>query len=65
MVVDLTALRQILPGLPEADRELLKLRFVDDLTQAHICERIGRSQMQVSRLLTRILTGLREQLDDQ
>jgi RNA polymerase sigma-B factor len=64
-VVDLTALRQVLPGLPEADRLLLKLRFVDDLTQAQIGEHLGCSQMQVSRLLTRILTGLREQLGDQ
>jgi RNA polymerase sigma-B factor len=65
MVVDLTALRQILPQLPEADRRLLKLRFVDDLTQAQIGERIGCSQMHVSRLLTRILTRLRAQLEDQ
>lgn len=64
-VVDLTALRQILPELPEADRQLLKLRFVDDLTQSQIGERIGCSQMHVSRLLTRILTGLRRQLDDE
>ncbi|WP_042382133.1 SigB/SigF/SigG family RNA polymerase sigma factor [Streptacidiphilus melanogenes] len=64
-IVDLTALRQILPRLPEADRRLLKLRFVDDLTQAQIGERIGCSQMHVSRLLSRILTGLREQLEGQ
>jgi RNA polymerase sigma-B factor len=65
MVVDLTALRQVLPGLPEADRHLLKLRFVDDLTQAQIGERIGCSQMHVSRLLNRILTGLRRELEGQ
>ena len=65
LVVDLTALRQILPGLPDTDRHLLKLRFVDDLTQAQIGQQLGYSQMQVSRLLTRILTRLREQLADQ
>ena len=64
-VVDLTALRQILPELSEAERRLLKLRFVDDLTQAQIGERIGCSQMHVSRLLSRILAGLREQLESQ
>ncbi|WP_084729691.1 SigB/SigF/SigG family RNA polymerase sigma factor [Streptacidiphilus neutrinimicus] len=62
-IVDLTALRQILPGLPESDRRLLKLRFVDDLTQAQIGERIGCSQMHVSRLLSRILGRLRQQLE--
>jgi RNA polymerase sigma-B factor len=61
-VVDLTALHQILPGLPEADRRLLKLRFVDELTQSQIGERIGCSQMHVSRRLARILSGLREQM---
>ncbi|WP_215909645.1 SigB/SigF/SigG family RNA polymerase sigma factor [Streptacidiphilus fuscans] len=65
LVVDLTALHQILPGLPEADRFLLKLRFVDELTQAQIGERIGCSQMHVSRRLNRTLTDLREQLERQ
>lgn len=64
-VVDLTALRQLLPSLPDSDRRILRLRFVEDLTQAQIGERIGCSQMHVSRLLTRILTGLREQLQEQ
>ncbi|WP_037606184.1 SigB/SigF/SigG family RNA polymerase sigma factor [Streptacidiphilus rugosus] len=63
LVVDLTALRQILPGLPETDRRILKLRFVDDLTQAQIGEQLGYSQMHVSRLLNRILAGLRQQLE--
>nr|WP_236654521.1 SigB/SigF/SigG family RNA polymerase sigma factor [Streptacidiphilus anmyonensis] len=62
-IVDLTALRQILPRLPESDRRLLRLRFVEDLTQAQIGERIGCSQMHVSRLLSRVLSGLREELE--
>jgi len=35
------------------------MRFVDDLTQAEIADRIGISQMQVSRLLRRSLDRLR------
>ena len=45
---------------PSASRLILKLRFVDDLTQAEIAERIGVSQMHVSRLLRRSLSRLSE-----
>ncbi|WP_236653602.1 SigB/SigF/SigG family RNA polymerase sigma factor [Streptacidiphilus melanogenes] len=64
-IVDLTALRQILPTLPETDQRILALRFAEDLTQSEIGDRIGCSQMQVSRLLARILAELRAQLDDE
>ncbi len=45
--------------LTERDREILRLRFVDGLTQSEIASRIGISQMHVSRLLTRSLATLR------
>lgn len=45
--------------LPERERTVLRLRFVDDLTQTEIATRIGVSQMQVSRLLRRALEQLR------
>jgi len=41
------------------ERLILRMRFVDDLTQAEIADRIGISQMQVSRLLRRSLDRLR------
>jgi RNA polymerase sigma-B factor len=41
------------------ERTVLKLRFGDDLTQAEIGERIGVSQMQVSRLIRQALARLR------
>ncbi|MFE5733229.1 sigma-70 family RNA polymerase sigma factor, partial [Streptomyces sp. NPDC056528] len=44
------------------DRHILSLRFGEELTQAEIGRRIGLSQMQVSRLLTRILGELRAAL---
>jgi RNA polymerase sigma-B factor len=52
-------LRQLLSTLPERERELVRLRFDEDLTQQQIAERIGVSQMHVSRLLRRCLKQLR------
>jgi RNA polymerase sigma-B factor len=45
--------------LPTREREILYLRFGEDLTQSEIAERVGVSQMQVSRLLRRSLQRLR------
>ena len=46
--------------LSEREREVLALRFVHDLTQTQIAERIGVSQMQVSRILRRSIAQLSE-----
>jgi RNA polymerase sigma-B factor len=46
--------------LPSREREILYLRFGEDLTQSEIADRVGVSQMQVSRLLRRSLQRLRE-----
>ena len=46
--------------LSEQEAEIMGLRFVDDLTQAQIAERVGCSQMQVSRILHRCLDRLAE-----
>ncbi|MGH2876313.1 MAG: SigB/SigF/SigG family RNA polymerase sigma factor [Solirubrobacteraceae bacterium] len=51
-------------GLPQREREVLALRFVHDLTQTQIAERVGVSQMQVSRILRRALAQLAELADD-
>lgn len=55
-------LEPVLARLDERDRRIVRLRFVEDLTQAEIASRIGVTQMQVSRLLTRILKQLRAEL---
>jgi RNA polymerase sigma-B factor len=49
-----------LQALPARERLILKLRFVDDLTQSEIAQRVGLSQMHVSRLLARSLAMLHE-----
>ncbi|MFF2045429.1 SigB/SigF/SigG family RNA polymerase sigma factor [Kitasatospora sp. NPDC058170] len=61
-VLCLEALKPVLAALPERDRTILSLRFGADLTQGEIGRRLGISQMHVSRLLSRILTGLRAEL---
>jgi RNA polymerase sigma-B factor len=52
-----------LPALSERERLVLKLRFVDDMTQSQIAERIGHSQMHVSRILRAALERLREAVE--
>jgi RNA polymerase sigma-B factor len=51
-------LRGTLSALPDRERLILRLRFERDMTQAEIAERIGISQMHVSRLLRRSLDRL-------
>ena len=53
------ALRPLLAALPERERTVLVLRFFESLTQTQIAERVGISQMHVSRLLARSLADLR------
>jgi RNA polymerase sigma-B factor len=59
----LHALGWALGRLPERQRLILRLRFVDELTQEQIGGHIGVSQMQVSRLLRSALDQLRRDLD--
>ncbi|MFF3322583.1 SigB/SigF/SigG family RNA polymerase sigma factor [Streptomyces sp. NPDC002889] len=65
IVDSLEALKPLIAMLGERDRLILSLRFGDELTQSQIGERLGISQMHVSRLLARILATLRDgMLDD-
>jgi RNA polymerase sigma-B factor len=50
--------------LTRRERDVVRLRFEDDLTQMKIADEIGISQMQVSRILRRSLDRLREVLTD-
>lgn len=49
----------VMQHIPLREREILRMRFAEDLTQTEIAERVGISQMQVSRLLRRSLDQLR------
>lgn len=61
LVDDRLAIAGALDALDDRDREALRLRFVDDLTQSQIAARMGCSQMHVSRILRRALAVLREE----
>lgn len=56
---DRATLSLLLHSIPERDREVLRLRFEDDLTQTEIAERIGVSQMAVSRIIRRSIDRMR------
>jgi RNA polymerase sigma-B factor len=65
LVEDKLALEGALPHLDERERLVLQLRFVEDLTQSQIAERIGHSQMHVSRILRRTLERIRAEVAEQ
>src|SRR5438270_1094194 len=57
------SLEPALEMLPSREREILRMRFEDGLTQTQIAEQIGVSQMHVSRLIRRSLERMRSQLE--
>ncbi|GAA3127052.1 RNA polymerase sigma factor SigF [Streptomyces echinatus] len=60
LVEDFHALAPLMAELSDRDRQIIHLRFVEEATQAEIGERLGCSQMHVSRLIKRIITRLRQ-----
>jgi RNA polymerase sigma-B factor len=60
---DSAVLGSLMSVLSDREREILRLRFAEDLTQSEIGERVGLSQMHVSRLLNHSLARLREAAD--
>ncbi|MFJ6793396.1 SigB/SigF/SigG family RNA polymerase sigma factor [Streptomyces sp. NPDC091268] len=61
-VEDIQTLAPLLEQLTDRERSMLRMRFGDELTQAQIGAALGISQMQVSRLLTRLLAQLRSSM---
>ena len=53
-------LERLMTVLSDRERELLRLRFAEDLTQSEIGARVGVSQMHVSRMLRQIADRLRQ-----
>jgi RNA polymerase sigma-B factor len=61
-VDDRESLRPLIARLPEREQRIIAMRFFGNLTQTQIAERLGISQMHVSRLLAHALTFLRGEL---
>jgi RNA polymerase sigma-B factor len=59
------SLQPLLAELPERERSILMLRFFGNMTQTQIADRVGVSQMHVSRLLAQTLARLRERLESE
>jgi RNA polymerase sigma-B factor len=62
-MADLLTLRRELRCLTAREQRVIQWRFADGLTQSEIAERLGVSQMQVSRILSSIVARLREAFD--
>jgi RNA polymerase sigma-B factor len=60
---DRAVLAHLMRRVPDREREVLLLRFVGDLTQAEIGQRIGLSQMQVSRIIRQAIWRLQATID--
>ena len=61
---DAATVERLMRVLTEREREVLRLRFAEDLTQSEIGERVGVSQMHVSRLIRQSVARLREAADE-
>jgi len=61
--VDKFALRDIIDKLEERDKKIILLRYFYDKTQSEIAQKLGVSQVQVSRLENKILDTLRKKME--
>jgi RNA polymerase sigma-B factor len=60
-VLDVETARPLVAALPDQQRTVLTLRFFENMSQSQIGERMGYSQMHISRLLAKALNTLRSQ----
>ena len=59
-LVDHLLIEQLLGELDETEKELIELRYFQDMTQTQIAGRLGISQVQVSRMERKILLRMRQ-----
>ena len=55
-------LKQAIEKLPEREKKIVVLRYFRDMTQSEVARVVGVSQVQVSRIESKILTRFREEL---
>lgn len=61
-LLDVMELRSAIADLPERDKKVIMLRYFRDMTQAEVAESLGVSQVQVSRIESRIMQTFRNKL---
>jgi RNA polymerase sigma-B factor len=61
---DAATVERLMSVLSDREREVLRLRFAEDLTQSEIGARVGVSQMHVSRLIRQAVARLRDEAED-
>ncbi|SFS92237.1 RNA polymerase sporulation sigma factor SigF [Marininema halotolerans] len=62
---DKLALKEAINRLNERERLIVYLRFFKDQTQSEVAERLGISQVQVSRLEKKIIRRIRDEIDEE
>ena len=60
---DAATVERLMTVLTERERQVLRLRFAEDLTQSEIGARVGVSQMHVSRIIRQAVARLRDEAD--
>ncbi len=61
-MIEILQLRTAIEGLDERDKKVIMLRYFRDMTQSEVASYLGVSQVQVSRIESRILTAFKKQL---
>ena len=62
MMIEHMVLKQAIEKLPEREKKIVFLRYFRDLTQSEVARRIGVSQVQISRIESRIIGKFKEEL---
>ena len=61
-MLDSLLLKGAIDSLPEREKKIIVLRYFRDMTQSEVAEKIGVSQVQISRIENRIIKEFREKL---
>ena len=61
--IDIIFLKSAIGRLAERERQIIVLRYFKDMTQQQIADRLGISQVQVSRIEKKVLLNLREEME--
>ena len=62
-MIEKMVLKSAIEKLPEREKKIVFLRFFRDMTQSEVAKAIGVSQVQISRLESRILKDFKKELE--